>query len=107
MFNITSDRDITWPSFVLSAGPNTFRSRRLVPTEVWPKLARFRELGLVQFDGGADDRHDDAKFEEFTETQLFAMSRPELAELAAATGALVASGGSKAALLAAMEGKRS
>lgn len=92
MFKITATRAITWPELSIRKGENVYPSRKSVPAELWPKLARFRQLGLVAFDlklgkdGMPEGEPDAIKVAELTERQLFDMSKDELAELAKAEG---------------------
>lgn len=91
MFKITATRAITWPELSIRKGENVYPSRKSVPAELWPKLARFRQLGLVAFDlefdkAGQPVGDDKVVLAELTERQLFDMSKDELAELAKAEG---------------------
>ncbi len=104
MFRITNTHsaDITWPEFVLTKGENVLLSRKQVPPELWPKLDRFRKLGLVQFDGDANAEKDEpTKLEDLDEARLFNLGQNELAELAKAH-APVAEGASKPELIKAL-----
>jgi hypothetical protein len=94
MFKITSKQPIiwSWASFKLVKGENTFPSRASVPTELWPKLERFRTLGLVEFEAEFKDgklvahESDTIVLEQLSEQQLYQMSKADLAELAKANG---------------------
>lgn len=92
MFKITSTQPInwTWASFALVKGENTFPSRQSVPAELWPKLKRFRDLEILEFDGEPAAGDDKIVLEELTELHLFQMSKADLAELAKANGLTVA-----------------
>lgn len=107
MFRITNTHsaDISWPALVLTKGENVLLSRKQVPPELWPKLDRFRKLGLVQFDGDANAEKDEpTKLEDLDETRLFNMGKNELAELAKAH-VPVAEGASKHELIKALMAK--
>ena len=104
MLKITSTRDITWPALSLVKGENVFPSRKSVPAELWPKLERFRGLGIVAFDD-AKDGDDAVKLEELSEVQLFQMSKAELAEIAKANGIALADDAKKNVLLEALVAK--
>jgi len=95
MFKITSKQPISWDwaSFALVKGENEFPSRQSVPTELWPKLKRFRDVGILEFESEFDKdgklrEHDsdNVVLAQLTERQLYAMSKDELAELAKANG---------------------
>jgi hypothetical protein len=104
MFKITSTRAITWPDLSLRKGENEFTSRKAVPPLLWPKLERFRELGLLSFEGEAKAGDDTVKLEELSQRQLYAMSKAELADLAKTAGvAGLADGTSKATLIGELE----
>jgi hypothetical protein len=99
MFKITSTQPInwSWASFALVKGENTFPSRQSVPTELWPKLKRFRDLDILKFESEFDDdgklvAHESDKIvlEQLSELQLFQMSKADLAELAKANSINVA-----------------
>ncbi len=111
MFKITSTRPITWPGLALANGENVFPSRKSVPAELWPKLARFRALGLMsfelEFDKAGQPVGEDAGIvlEELTEQQLFQMSKAELAELAKANGISLPEDAKKNVLLEALVAK--
>lgn len=84
MFKITSKQPINWDrvSFALAKGDNEFPSKQSVPAELWPKLERFRSLGIVDFEGDAKAGGDKVVLEQMTERHLYAMSKDELAALA-------------------------
>jgi hypothetical protein len=86
MFVIKSTRAITWPELSLRKGENTFPSRKAVPANLWPKLDRFRDLKLLEFEGNGDTKDEPAKLEELTQRQLFDMNKADLLELAKASG---------------------
>ncbi len=107
MFRITNTHtaDISWSNLVLTKGENVLLSRKQVPPELWPKLDRFRKLGLVQFDGDANALNDEpSKLSDFDEARLFNMGKNELAELAKAH-VPVAEGASKRDLINALMAK--
>lgn len=104
MFKITSTQAVNWPSFSLRKGENEFLSRKVVPAELWPKLARFRDLKLLIFEGNASAEKDEpVKLEELTQRQLYDMGKADLVELAKANGISVAGDASKATVLGLLE----
>lgn len=108
MFKINSTCAIDWRpdfDFALRKGDNVLTSRQAVPAELWTKLKRFRGLGIVAFEGEAEAGKDVVKLDELNEQQLFAMSKEELAELAAASSVTVDAGAKKAALIEALKAK--
>lgn len=110
MFKITSTRPVTWPGFALLKGDNVFPSRKSVPAELWPKLARFRDLDILAFDlefdkDGKPVGDDSIKLDELTELQLFQMGKAELADLAKANGVTLGDDAKKAQLLEALVAK--
>lgn len=108
MFNITCARPIEWPNFSLRKGENVFTTRKAVPSNLWPKLDRFRALGIVDFEGKAEAGGDDLpKLEELSQKQLYALKKDELVELAKGAGVLVAEDASKAVLIGELEKKLS
>lgn len=93
MFKITSTQPInwSWARFALVKGENTFPSRQSVPAELWPKLRRFRELKLLDFESEFDKdgklvahESDAVMLEQLTALDLYAMNKDELAKLAEA-----------------------
>lgn len=104
MFKITSTRPVEWPSFVLRKGVNELASRKAVPVELWPKLARFRDLGILSFDGEAKvGPNDGPKLDGLNQAQLYALSKDQLIELAKAEGMTVTDSTRKSELLAELE----
>lgn len=91
MFTIKSKQAInwSWASFALVAGENTFTSRKAIPAELWPKLKRFRELEILDFDGDAAAGDDKIELAQLTERHLYDMSKADLAELAKSNGLTV------------------
>jgi hypothetical protein len=103
MFTITATRDITWPHFALVKGKNDFLTRKEIPAELWPKLGRFRQLKLVEFEGDAEaGKEEPLKVEELTERQIYDLDKVQLAELAKSAGVLLAADSSKKALIDAL-----
>jgi hypothetical protein len=89
MFLIKSTQLMEWPGFgfTLRKGDNELLSRKAVPAVLWPKLDRFRKLGLLAFEGEAKAGEDKPLvLAELTERQLYAMPKDQLLELARANG---------------------
>lgn len=90
MFTINAKQAVKWPNLSLVKGANDFLTRDAIPVELWPKLARFRQLGILAFelelgkDGRPVGEADKLVLEQLTERQLYDLSKDELAELAEA-----------------------
>ena len=105
MFKITSTRPVTWPDLALVRGDNVFPSRKSVPAELWPKLERFRSLGILAFDSRAEGEAEGIVLAELSEQQLYQMDKGELSELAKANGIALGDDAKKKDLLDALVAK--
>jgi hypothetical protein len=98
MFTITAKQPVNWSwlGFKLKKGDNQFESRDDIKADVWPKLERFRELGILEFEGDVPTA---APTVTPSPQQLLAMNKDQLAELAKSVGVAVPDGAFKRDLL--------